>query len=82
VRITPILLRAILDCLAVALACLGLVLLLDVADFRWANQVSARLNEDRMLVIEKVFGFLIVAIGVQLVFDGLVWAGVITPMPH
>jgi small neutral amino acid transporter SnatA (MarC family) len=35
-----------------------------------------------MLVAEKVFGFLIAAIAVQLVFDGLVSAGVITTVPH
>ena len=37
-------------------AILVLVLLLDVAVFRWANRVSASLNENRMLVTEKVFG--------------------------
>jgi small neutral amino acid transporter SnatA (MarC family) len=30
------------------------------------------LNEDRMLIIEKVFGFLLAAMTVQLVPDGLV----------
>jgi small neutral amino acid transporter SnatA (MarC family) len=73
---------ASLSSLAVALVCLGLVLLLDVAVFRWANHVSARLSPDRMLVTEKVFGILIAAIAVQLVFEGLALAGVITAMPH
>jgi len=68
--------------LVVALACLGLVLLLDLVVFRWANQVSARLDEDRLLVAEKVFGFLIAAIAIQLVFDGLASAGIIAPVLH
>ncbi len=68
--------------LAAAIAILAVVLLIDVAVFRWADRVSARLDEGRMLVTEKVFGFLIAAIGVQLVFDGLVSAGVIAPAAH
>ena len=59
-----------------------MVLLIDVAVFRWANQVSAKLDESRMLVTEKVFGFLIAAIGVQLVLDGLASVGVIGPVAH
>ena len=35
----------------------------------WANRVSDKLDENRMLVTEKVFGFLIAAIAVQLVLD-------------
>jgi small neutral amino acid transporter SnatA (MarC family) len=35
------------------------------------------LNEDRMLVIEKVFGFLLAAMTVQLVPGGLASVGVI-----
>ena len=68
--------------LAVAVGILVFVLLIDVAVFRWANQVSARLDENRMLVTEKVFGFLIAAIAVQLVLDGLASAGVIAAVPH
>jgi small neutral amino acid transporter SnatA (MarC family) len=68
--------------LAVAVGILVVVLLIDVAVFRWADQVSARLDENRMLVTEKVFGFLIAAIAVQLVLDGLASAGVIAPVPH
>ncbi len=67
---------------AVAVAILAVVILIDVAVFRWANQVSAKLDEGRMLVTEKVFGFLIAAIGVQLVLDGPASAGVIGPVPH
>jgi len=44
--------------LAVAAGILVLVLLIDVGVCRWANHVSARLDENRMLVTEKVFGFL------------------------
>ena len=68
--------------LAVAIAILLVVLLIDVAVFRWANQVSAKLDESRMLVTEKVFGFLIAAIAVQLILDGLALAGVIGPVKH
>jgi small neutral amino acid transporter SnatA (MarC family) len=68
--------------LAVAVGILAFVLLIDVAVFRWANQVSARLDENRMLVTEKVFGFLIAAIAVQLILDGLASAGVISAVPH
>ena len=71
-----------LSVLAVAIAILAFVLLIDVAVFRWANQVSARLDENRMLVTEKVFGFLIAAIAVQLILDGLASAGVIAPIKH
>ena len=67
---------------AVMVAILVVVLLLDVVVFRWANRVSARLDENRMLVTEKVFGFLIAAIAVQLVLDGLVLVGVIVPIGH
>src|ERR1700751_3646926 len=68
--------------LATAIGILVLVLLIDVAVFRWANQVSARLDENRMLVTEKVFGFLIAAIAVQLILDGLAEAGVISSVAH
>ena len=71
-----------LDVFAVMIAILVLVLLLDVAVFRWANRVSASLDENRMLVTEKVFGFLIAAIAVQLVLDGLALVGVIAPINH
>ena len=68
--------------LAVAIATLAVVLLIDVLVFRWANQVSDKLDENRMLVTEKVFGFLIAAIAVQLILDGLATAGVIAPVAH
>jgi|SRR6185437_6069498 multiple antibiotic resistance protein len=68
--------------LALAIGILAVVLLIDIVVFRFANQVSARLDENRMLVTEKVFGFLIAAIAVQLILDGLASAGVIAPVPH
>ena len=71
-----------LSVFAVALGLLALVLLLDVAVFRWAGRVAEKLDEDRMLVTEKVFGFLIAAIAVQLILDGLASAGVLATVPH
>ena len=67
---------------AVEFGILVFVLLLDVVVFRWANRVSEKLDENRMLVTEKVFGFLIAAIAVQLVLDGLASEGVIGLVPH
>ncbi len=67
---------------AVEFGILVFVLLLDVVVFRWANRVSEKLDEGRMLVTEKVFGFLIAAIAVQLVLDGLALIGVIAPIEH
>ncbi len=58
------------------------VLLMDAVVFRWANRVSERLDQNRMLVTEKVFGFLIAAVAVQLVLDGLASVGVVGPVPH
>jgi small neutral amino acid transporter SnatA (MarC family) len=71
-----------LSVLGVAIAILAVVLLIDIVVFRWANRVSAKLDESRMLVTEKVFGFLIAAIAVQLILDGLATAGVITLDVH
>jgi small neutral amino acid transporter SnatA (MarC family) len=71
-----------LSVFAAELGILVFVLLLDVVVFRWANRVSEKLDENRMLVTEKVFGFLIAAIAVQLILDGLATAGVIAPVPH
>ena len=71
-----------LSVFAVEFGILVVVLLLDVVVFRWANRVSEKLDESRMLITEKVFGFLIAAIAVQLVLDGLASSGVIGPIPH
>lgn len=67
---------------AVEFGILVFVLLLDAVVFREANRFSDRLDENRMLVTEKVFGFLIAAIAVQLILDGLASAGVISAVPH
>jgi small neutral amino acid transporter SnatA (MarC family) len=71
-----------LSVFAVEFGILAVVLLIDVVVFRWANRVSDKLDENRMLVTEKVFGFLIAAIAVQLILDGLGQTGIIAPVPH
>ena len=68
--------------LAVEIGILLTVLLLDALVFRWADRAAEALDESRMLVIEKVFGFLIAAIAVQLILDALHDLGVITTVPH
>jgi multiple antibiotic resistance protein len=67
---------------AVVAGALAVVIALDAAVFRWANRVSEHLNEYRMLLTEKVFGFLLAALAVQLVLDGLSDVGVIHLTPH
>jgi len=64
------------------LGLLVVVLTLDVAVFRWANHVSQRMDAGRMLVTEKVFGFLLAALAVQLMPDGLHSVGVIHLSGH
>jgi MarC family membrane protein len=68
--------------IAVVLGLLALVLLIDVLVFRWANGVSKHLDESRMLITEKVFGFLLAALAVQLVLNGLFDVGVIHLSGH
>ena len=67
---------------AVVLGILVLVLALDVVVFRWAVKVSSHLDASRMLVTEKVFGFLLAALGVQLALSGLDDVGVIHLTGH
>jgi small neutral amino acid transporter SnatA (MarC family) len=67
---------------ALSLGLLAIVLALDVAVFRWANRVSDHLDENRMLVTEKVFGFLLAALAVQLILNGLGDVGVIHLQAH
>jgi small neutral amino acid transporter SnatA (MarC family) len=62
---------------AVVVGVLAVVLAIDVAVFRWAVQVSGKMDASRMLVTEKVFGFLLAALGVQLALNGLADVGVI-----
>jgi small neutral amino acid transporter SnatA (MarC family) len=66
----------------VVAAALAVVIVIDSLVFRWANRVSAHLNENRMLVTEKVFGFLLAALAVQLALDGLSDVGVIHLLEH
>jgi small neutral amino acid transporter SnatA (MarC family) len=67
---------------ALVLALLAVVLALDIAVFRFANRVSDHLDESRMLVTEKIFGFLLAAIAVQLMLDGLHGVGVVHLSSH
>lgn len=83
--VTLVTLSAEADSVAVfgmELGVLALVLALDVAVFRGANRVSDHLDESRMLVTEKIFGFLLAALAVQLVLDGLHSVGVIHLAVH
>ena len=83
--VTLVTLSAEADSVAVFAMVLGLlvvVLALDVAVFRWANRVSDHLDESRMLVTEKVFGFLLAALAVQLMLDGLDSVGIIHLSGH
>ena len=73
---------ASLGLLAVVVGLLIVVLAIDVALFHWASRVSKHLNENRMLVTEKVFGFLLAAIGVELVLSGPSSVGVIQLVGH
>jgi small neutral amino acid transporter SnatA (MarC family) len=67
---------------AIVIGMLAVVLLLDVVVFRWANRVSEHMDKSRMLITEKVFGFLLAALAVQLVLSGLADVGVIHLNPH
>jgi small neutral amino acid transporter SnatA (MarC family) len=68
--------------LAVVVGVLIVILALDIAVFRWAVHVSNHLDASRMLVTEKVFGFLLAALAVQLVLTGLSDVGVIHLTGH
>ena len=67
---------------AAVVGILIVILALDVAVFRWAVQVSNHLDASRMLVTEKVFGFLLAALAVQLALNGLSDVGVIHLTGH
>jgi multiple antibiotic resistance protein len=73
---------ASLGVFAAVIGILAVVIILDVVVFWWANRVSEHLNENRMLVTEKVFGFLLAALAVQLALDGFSDLGVIHLIPH
>ena len=67
---------------AVEFGLLVLVFCVDVAVFRFAGRIGDKLDENRMLVTEKVFGFLLAALAVQLALDGLSDVGVIHLTGH
>lgn len=67
---------------AVVLGLLAVVLVIDSLVFGAANRVGRHLDESRMLVAEKIFGFLLAALAVQLVLDGLHSVGVIHLSVH
>jgi small neutral amino acid transporter SnatA (MarC family) len=71
-----------LGTLALALGLLATVLTLDVVVCRWANKVSGHLDQNRMLVTEKVFGFLLAALAIQLMLKGLDDLGLIQLAGH
>ncbi len=62
---------------AATVGILIVIFALDVATFRWAVHVSNHLDQSRMLITEKVFGFLLAALAVQLALNGLSDVGVI-----
>src|SRR5262245_7917338 len=63
--------------IVVILGVLAVVIALDAVVFLWANRLGEHLGAERMLVAEKVFGFLLGALAVQMVLDGLSIVGVI-----
>ena len=67
---------------AVVVGLLIAILAIDVVVFRWAVQVSNHLDPSRMLVTEKIFGFLLAALAVQLMLNGLADVGVIHLTGH
>ncbi len=67
---------------AVVAGILVVILALDIVVFRWAVRVSNHLDASRMLVTEKVFGFLLAAVAVQLALNGLSDVGVIHLTSH
>lgn len=67
---------------AIVLGLVVVVFVIDIVVFRWAGKISDHLDPSRMLVTEKVFGFLLAALGVQLALDGLADLGVIHLASH
>jgi small neutral amino acid transporter SnatA (MarC family) len=62
---------------AMVVLMLIVVLALDVVVFRRANELGEHPVENRLLVTEMVFGFLLAALAVQLALDGLADVGVV-----
>jgi small neutral amino acid transporter SnatA (MarC family) len=68
--------------LAFVLLPLAAVLILDAVVLTGANRISSHLDPARMLVTEKVFGFLLAALAVQLALNGLADTGLIHAVEH
>lgn len=68
--------------LAIVLVPLAAVLVLDIVALTAANRISSHLDPARMLVTEKVFGFLLAALAVQLALNGLADIGLIHAVDH
>jgi len=68
--------------LAIVLVPLAAVLVLDIVVLAAANRISSHLDPARMLVTEKVFGFLLAALAVQLALNGLADIGLIHAVEH
>lgn len=68
--------------LAIVLVPLAAVLVLDIVVLAAANRISSHLDPARMLVTEKVFGFLLAALAVQLALNGLADVGLIHAVEH
>lgn len=66
----------------IVLGALAVVIVLDAVVFRLAARLGGHLNATNMLVTEKVFGFLLAALAVQLALDGLADLGVIHLVHH
>lgn len=71
-----------LGVIAVVVVSLIAVLALDIVVFRWATHVSEDKIENRLLVVEMVFGFLLAALAVQLALNGLTDLGVVHLTGH
>jgi multiple antibiotic resistance protein len=67
---------------AVLIGVLAVVIGIDALVFRWADRVGEHLDEGRLLITEKVFGFLLAALAVQLALDGLDAVGAIHLTGH
>jgi small neutral amino acid transporter SnatA (MarC family) len=68
--------------IAIVFVLVAAVFAVNVVVFRWANRVSDHLDQSRMLITEKVFGFLLAALAVQLMLNGLDAVGAIHLTGH
>ena len=68
--------------LAIVLVPLAVVLALDTVVLAGANRIGSHLDPARMLVTEKVFGFLLAALAVQPALNGLADIGLIHAVEH